>query len=315
MRNLIKLYNINSPSGKEDEMRKYILKVVSKYSKNVIVDESGNICVTKGIADDYPCIACHIDEVHKPNSNKKIIVQNNIIYGYDHNVKDYTGIGADDKNGIWICINLLKTLPILKVVFFVGEEIGGIGSSKCDLTFFDNCRFVVQCDRKGNSDFINNIMFSPMCSEEFTTDCNLSKYSYKPNTGIMTDILILKERGLNISCCNVSVGYYNHHFNNEFTNFSELQHSLEFVKNICSLTKVYPHTTEIDYYNNLSNDYLLNDYYSMDDISEEEKICNYIVDAVIEDEHISYEKLLANYGRCDNELFNKCYNAIIKYMY
>ena len=49
-----------------------------------------------------------------------------------------------------------------------------------------------------------------------------------------TDAVALKMRGLKISVCNVSCGYYNAHKDNEYTQFSELQNCLSFVKEFIS---------------------------------------------------------------------------------
>ena len=40
----------------------------------------------------------------------------------------------------------------MKVVFFREEETGCKGSSEAVMSFFDDVRFVIQPDRKGNSD-------------------------------------------------------------------------------------------------------------------------------------------------------------------
>ena len=54
---------------------------------------------------------------------------------------NHVGCGADDKNGLWIIINLLREEPVLKVALFVQEErtgdvAGCRGARACDLSFF-----------------------------------------------------------------------------------------------------------------------------------------------------------------------------------
>ena len=44
------------------------------------------------------------------------------------------------------------------------------------MKFFDDCRFVLQCDRKGNSDFITNASCTELCSDDFLKDANISKF-------------------------------------------------------------------------------------------------------------------------------------------
>lgn len=55
----------------------------------------------------------------------------------------------------------------LKVVFFREEETGCRGSGAAYMPFFDNVRFVIQPDRKGDSDLITAISFTGLCSEPF----------------------------------------------------------------------------------------------------------------------------------------------------
>ena len=58
----------------------------------------------------------------------------------------------------------------------------------------------------------------------------------------MTDVEQLKENGLNVSCINISCGYYEPHTDNEFTDKNDLMKCLVFIEHIItSCTKVYPH--------------------------------------------------------------------------
>ena len=85
------------------------------------------------------------------------------------------------------------------------------------MSFFDDVRFVIQPDRKGNSDLITNIGYSGLCSDEFIEAIEPKKWNYKEESGLMTDVLTLKENGLGVSCINVSCGYYNAHSDEEIT--------------------------------------------------------------------------------------------------
>lgn len=94
------------------------------------------------------------------------------VIGYDRKRKKTAGIGADDKNGIWICLKCLEDFKIMKCAFFVQEETGCIGSGEADMDFFADCRFVLQCDRKGDSDLVTRISGMDLCSEEFLERVN-----------------------------------------------------------------------------------------------------------------------------------------------
>ena len=75
------------------------------------------------------------------------------------------GLGADDKNGIWIALKCLEQFPVLKIAFFKEEEIGCGGSSVADMSFFKDCRYCIQADRKGSSDLITSIGVTDLCSQ------------------------------------------------------------------------------------------------------------------------------------------------------
>ena len=145
---LEKLYKISSPSGQEKNMRKFIKEFCKNNVPDAIVkqDKARNIYITKGEDKTYPCVVAHMDEVHDKNKNKEIVIHDNLIFGLDRKAMKLTGIGADDKNGIWVALNLLTTEKVLKCAFFVGEETGCIGSHQADMVFFSDVRFVVHFD-------------------------------------------------------------------------------------------------------------------------------------------------------------------------
>jgi hypothetical protein len=131
---------------------------------------------------------------------------------------------------------------MMKCVFFVSEEIGCQGSSCANLSFFDDCRYVVQCDRKGNSDIVTRYCGYALCSEEFLHDAAPEKFGYSQSEGLITDVITLKTSGLNISCINLSCGYYLPHTPHEFTQVEDLMNCYRFVRHIIeNCNKTYPH--------------------------------------------------------------------------
>lgn len=199
-------------------------------------DDIGNLFITKGLAESYPCFAAHLDEIHSP-CQREVVVDEDVIYTVDR-LWNRVGCGADDKNGLWIIMNLLKTEPVLKAALFVQEERDGElagcrGARACDLSFFDDVRYVIECDRKGSSDAVSiGKGETLLCNPDFIPHSILQKYGYEMVKGGKTDVVELKMRGLNIPVCNVSCGYYEAHKNSEYTKFSELQNCLLFVQEI-----------------------------------------------------------------------------------
>lgn len=241
---LKKLYAIHSPSGGEKKMRKFLKRQARQCGATSIVqDTSGNLFITKGQSDTYPCLASHIDQVQHTHSRDFVCIDSEgVIFGYSPKCHQQQGLGADDKNGILICLECLAKYDAIKVAFFVGEEVGCTGSSACDLAFFSDCRFIIEPDRRGSSDLITSMFCGYVCSEEFITAIGAKKFGYKEEEGSITDVGTLTERGVGISCLNLSCGYYEAHTDREFTVLSELENCLLFVQNIIeNCTDVYPY--------------------------------------------------------------------------
>ena len=241
--NLLKdLYKINSHSGEEEKIRKFILSYVKKHYTGVKVntDKLGNIYITKGKAKQYACIAAHMDQVGHYKGQIHVFRHNNIMLGIGEH-GEQVNLGADDKNGVWIALQMLKYESALKCAFFVGEEIGCTGSNDCNMSFFDDCKFVIQCDRRNGGDFINETWSTELCDDNFVSPELKAKYGYKDTRGMMTDVETLKDRGLKVACCNMSCGYYNPHTEKEFTDVKELINCLNFVREIVRVTPLVKH--------------------------------------------------------------------------
>lgn len=233
---LSRLYKIISKSGMEESMKSFALDCLSDVTLTIETDEIGNLFITKGVAVVYPCVAAHLDEIHSP-CEREVVIEGDRIFTVDR-LWNRVGCGADDKNGIWVILNLLHSEPVLKVAMFVQEErawgiAGCRGAHACDMKWFDNVKYILECDRKGCSDVVSiGKMDTVLCEPDFIPEDLLQKYGYEMVRGGKTDVVELKMRGLGIPVCNLSCGYYGAHTNSEHTNFSELRKCLDFVKDI-----------------------------------------------------------------------------------
>lgn len=249
------LYEIHSPSGEEKKLKRFIKKWVANNIEGVECtwDNAGNLFFKKGESDTYPCLAAHLDQVQKKHSKDfKAVFTDDIVFGYSPSQRERQGLGADDKNGLWIALKALEEFDVLKVAFFVGEEIGCVGSGKADLDFFKDVRFVVQADRRGYGDFITTISCTKVASQEFIDDIDFASFGYKETSGMMTDVLELTERGVGVACINMSCGYYDPHTDDEYTVIDDLLNAYDLVCHIITTcTKRYEHTyeyTPVKYY-------------------------------------------------------------------
>lgn len=241
---LKKLYAIHSPSGKEDKIIAFLISYLKSLpGVKLGRDSYGNLYAWKGESESYPCIVAHLDQVQRNHPRDfRAIETRDIIFGYSAKEHSICGLGADDKNGIIICLEAIKKYDCMKVVFFKEEETGCHGSSRAEMKFFEDCRYVIQCDRRGNSDLITNIGCSDLCSEKFIQDIGPEKWGYKEETGMMTDVETLKERDLSVSAINMSCGYYNPHTDEEITVKRDLEKCWHLVQHIIEdCAETYPH--------------------------------------------------------------------------
>lgn len=249
MRLLKNLYMIDSESHHEENFTKLVELYCKQRGGKTSIDRSGNLYVTKGKATTYPCVVAHLDEVHRPRGKNfhLEVTPGGVIRGWNAANKPH-GIGADDKNGIWIALKCLEKFEAIKCAFFPCEEVGCLGSSAADIDFFKDCRFVVECDRKNSGDFITSIGATDLCSKKFIKDVAPEDWGYQVENGLMTDVSALKHNGLAVSCCNMSCGYYRPHTADEYTVFCELEKCLRFVEHIIrDCTSVYKHECSYGY--------------------------------------------------------------------
>lgn len=242
---LKQLFSIYSPSGSEKKMKKFIKRYIRENIEGVEAshDDMGNLYLTKGKSDTYPCVVAHLDQVQDIHSKDFAVVEgDDVMFGFSRKNKRQEGLGADDKCGIWIAMKCLEHFDEIKVAFFVQEEVGCVGSSSCNMDFFKDVRFVIEPDRRGGSDLITSIGSTEIAGDDFINDTHYEEFGYHQNNGMLTDVLELATMGIGVSCVNISCGYYEPHTDHEFIVVSELRNALDFTMHIISNCKnVYRH--------------------------------------------------------------------------
>lgn len=260
MEDLLTLYRIHSPSHNEYEMVEHLVNRLCEIGMTVYYDGFDNVYGEYGECETYPCIVAHMDEVHKNKPEDfEVVKYKGNYFGFSESTKSFVGIGADDKNGIWVALKVavefVKKKKPIKVVFFRAEERGCVGSANCEMDFFENCRFVLQCDRKGKSDFINKANGLELNSKEFREKAGeiYKRYGYSDACGLTTDVYELKERGLKVSAANISCGYYNPHTDEEMTSMVDLKNCLKMVLELMNIEETFPHEAQKQKYNSYYN--------------------------------------------------------------
>ena len=214
-------------------------------SKNIehYVDEHLNVYATKQndpTIEYFPCVVSHTDTVHNldsinvreeelPNTQKELKLA---LKAYN-DLGQPTGIGGDDKAGVFACLTLLDELPNLKAAFFVSEETGCHGSGKADPEFFKNVGYVIEFDAPENwmvTEYCFGQQLFDRESEFFEIADKILTEGMKGNQEYMvhpyTDVYAL--RGLfDFQCINFSIGYYNYHSPYEYVVIEDVFNGIE----------------------------------------------------------------------------------------
>jgi len=238
---------------REEKMVKYIVEWLKTNKIPYYIDEYHNVYATKGILSNpeqyYPCVISHTDTVHDIDTiNVKEEYLKNAQGEKKLSLKAYndegnpTGIGGDDKCGVFACLSLLKELPVVKAAFFVSEETGCHGSRNSDPKFFDNVGYVIQFDAPENwmisetcsgvQLFDRNSEFFDKCDQVLTESMDLKKMKYMRHP--YTDVYALTTK-YGISSINFSIGYYNYHTENEYVVIEDVFNGIEIGKKMIEL--------------------------------------------------------------------------------
>jgi hypothetical protein len=138
-----------------------------------------------------------------------------------------TILGADDKAGMTILLYMIKNNVPGLYCFFIGEEVGCIGSSfASDDEMFLSYDKMISFDRRGTGSVITFQSSSRCCSDVFADalagQLNDLGMSYKKDdTGVYTDSA--EFTSVIPECTNLSVGYYSEHTSNEKQDIEHLE--------------------------------------------------------------------------------------------
>jgi tripeptide aminopeptidase len=115
---------------------------------SIVTDKCNNLYIRKGQAEIVPCVAAHIDTVH-PLRPVEIVQRDGVLFGVDER-QQRTGIGADDKAGVYICLELLERFDDIAVALFAAEEIGCMGARHAPAAWFKDVGCVIEFDCQGS---------------------------------------------------------------------------------------------------------------------------------------------------------------------
>lgn len=186
-------------------------------------DEFGNLFIKIGESDVM--FTAHLDTATSALTEVVHVIEKNIIKTDGKSI-----LGADDKAGVAIMLNMIENnIPGL-YYFFLGEEVGCIGSRKVAAvqkeSKIEGINKVISFDRRGNNSIITYQSGARCCSETFGSalakalnDVD-STFKYEnDDTGILTDSVQFVS--IYAECTNISVGYQHEH---TFSEKQDIEH-------------------------------------------------------------------------------------------
>lgn len=255
---LKQLYCIHSPFYREWPMICFIREYIRQHvpEAEVQMDGWGNLYIaslgpSKGRGEfGCPTLVCHLDQVQTIHSEDfEVRQENGILYGWSETNQQREGLGADDKNGIYICLRCLEECPRLKVFMAIGEEKGCIGSNRADMSFFADSLYVLEPDCKGGEEIHTNLKGIPCASTDFeqallevNSQLSIVNCQFAITPGKGSDIFALTLNAIGVSCANIPAGYHNPHKDDEYTVIAELEHTLSFIRHFVTTEhRRFPH--------------------------------------------------------------------------
>ena len=221
----IKLTSMTYPYGYEDVLVKEMIKC-GLFPKDISKDLHGNYFIQVG--ESRTIFASHLDTVSKTHTKVSHVIEGNMI-----KTDGTTTLGADDKAGVTTMLWMIKhNVPGL-YYFFIGEEVGCIGSGNAARSVSDfkgKYDRIISFDRRDVGSVITHQSWSRCCSDSFgdalASELNKSGMSYKKDDGgVYTDsaefVDIIPE------CTNISVGYYKEHTTSESQDIDHLTNLAE----------------------------------------------------------------------------------------
>ena len=167
------------------------------------------------------CLVAHADTVSLGEKVKPIEISGNI-------TNKHIGIlGADDRAGVALVLEVLDSGFSPNILITNHEEIGGFGATEfCENNHnLDHIKLFIELDRHGLAEYVN---YNPLPDK---THRFLSNIGLIHAIGSFSDIKILTDR-TGIPSFNLSCGYYREHTDDEYLSIKDYVLSFQILKSI-----------------------------------------------------------------------------------
>lgn len=223
----------------QKELKAHLVKELKK-TYNAVVEDDGFVYAQGNVPI---LLLAHMDTVHK-TPPKKFVFKNG-------KLSSPQGIGGDDRCGIFMIMDIIKTHKC-SVLFLEDEECGGIGACKFvkhPLSDGLEFNYLIELDRRDSKDAVFYECDNPEFEDFITKDGDwISAW------GSYSDICDIAP-ALGCAAVNLSCGYHAAHTPQEYVVISEME---ENIKKVCKLIE---RTTENDKFEYIEAEYY-GGYYS-----------------------------------------------------
>jgi tripeptide aminopeptidase len=249
---LKEILSIPTYSTQEQRVVKYLADYAIENNVECTIDKFGNVYLYKGDMEEgefRPCVVAHTDTVHNyhdmlVSGDRRLEIEEEkftkgkeevtILTAYDPMSGEQTGIGGDDKAGIFIALQLFENHDKIMAAFFVSEEIGCIGSRSADKTNFKNVGWFIQFDAP-TANWVSKVcngveLFDDKFQEnimDILTKHEQTKISRDP----YTDVFALRPK-TGINCINIFAGYENMHTRSEYVVVEHVQKAIDLAEDL-----------------------------------------------------------------------------------
>jgi hypothetical protein len=219
-RKFLQLTRYTYPHGTEGFLKSYLPEGTKK-------DAYGNFYYLIG-ENPTTMFTCHLDTACSKQVKVNHVQTQNIIKTDGSSI-----LGADDKAGMVVILNMIENKVPGLYYFFIGEEVGCVGSGKLaqdwvNSEFSYTVSKVVSFDRRSTCSVITHQWYGRCCSDEFAEELSLrlngtgQKLKLEPDdTGVLTDSAQFMD--IVPECTNISVGYMYEHTTGEYQDIDYLQ--------------------------------------------------------------------------------------------
>jgi len=209
----------------EHELRGYVVSCLKKKKTPHTVTKDYIITQNEGT---LPLICVHTDIVgNVPPTKSQIVKKGKVL-----SVKGARVLGADDRAGVFIALNLLSR-DDFNFAFFAQEEAGCKGSSQFTFTedlYQYSC--FIGLDRASRGGMQN------IAKYDYDNQELMDLFDYPESSGSVCDASVLSENS-DIACVNLSVGYDNEHTNRETLDLDLMYETLQIMEDIVIPETIY----------------------------------------------------------------------------